>query len=236
MIDYLPPILREISEFQAINNANEPEIKAAWDALARVMANQFIDSADELGVTKWEKQLKLFPKGTDTMDARKARIKAIWNRELPYTITWLRNWLAGICGPDGHDESIDGYIIDVRLDYNALPQANDLAREILEMLGNVSPQNMLFRLTASLQSSGYIAHGAAAEMSQDFEIWPRIVNDIESEAKVQFSCFSEINRTIESWPHIISSIESKAKAGISCVSEFNRTVEILPINYKQEAK
>lgn len=200
LINYLPPILREISEFQAINNANEPEIKAAWDALARVMANQFIDNADEMGVTKWEKQLKIFPKGTDTMDARKARIKAIWNRELPYTITWLRNWLAGICGPDGHDESIDGYIIDVRLDYNALPQANDLAREILEMLGNVSPQNMLTRLTAALQSGGCIAHGAAAEMSQDFEVWPRIVNDLESEAKAGAVIISELNRIVEIFP------------------------------------
>lgn len=200
LIDYLPPILREISEFREISAANEPEIKAAWDALTRVMANQFIDSADEMGVTKWEKQLKIFPKGTDTMDARKARIKAIWNRELPYTITWLRNWLAGICGPNGHDESIDGYIIDVRLDYNALPQANDFAREILEMLGNISPQNMLTRLTASLQSSGYIAHGAAAEMSQDFEVWPRIVNSLESGAKVSAACVPELNRTVELFP------------------------------------
>lgn len=204
LIDYLPPILREISEFREINAANEPEIKAAWAALARVMANQFIDSADEMGVIKWEKQLKIFPKGTDPMDARKARIKAIWNRELPYTITWLRNWLAGICGPDGHDERIDGYIIDVQLDYNALPQANDLAREILEMLGSISPQNMLPRLTAALQSSGCIAHGAAAEMSQNFEVWPRIVNNLES----------------------------KAKAGVACVPEINRTFEIFPTNYE----
>lgn len=200
LIDYLPPILREVSEFQAINTANEPEIKAAWDALARVMANQFIDSADEMGVTKWEKQLKIFPKGTDTMDARKARIKAIWNRELPYTITWLRNWLAGICGSNGHDESIDGYIIDVRLDYNALPQANGLAREILEMLGKISPQNMLTRLTAALQSSGCIAHGAAAEMSQYFEIWPRIVNNLESEARAGAVIIPELSRAVEIFP------------------------------------
>lgn len=200
LIDYLPPILREISEFREINAANEPEIKAAWDALARVMANQFIDSADEMGVTKWEKQLNIFPKGTDTMDARKARIKAIWNRELPYTITWLRNWLAGVCGPDGHNESIDGYIIDVWLDYNALPQANDLAREILEMLGNVAPQNMLTRLTAALQSNGRIAHGAAVEMSQNFEVWPRIVNSLESEAKAGVACIPEINCAFEIFP------------------------------------
>lgn len=34
LLDYLPPVLREVLEFQAINAANEPEISIAWDALA----------------------------------------------------------------------------------------------------------------------------------------------------------------------------------------------------------
>ena len=41
LLDYLPPVLREVMEFQAINEANEPEISLAWDALSLVMANQF---------------------------------------------------------------------------------------------------------------------------------------------------------------------------------------------------
>ncbi len=204
LIDYLPPILQEISEFRAINSANEPEIKAAWDALARIMANQFIDTADEIGVAKWEKQLKIYPKGTDTMDARKLRIKALWNRELPYTLTWLKKWLTGICGADGHEENIEDYIIDVWLDYNALPQANELAREILEMLGNVAPQNMLTRLTAALQSSGYLAHGALTEMSRVVDIYPWIVNELES----------------------------STTAGAVGISEFNRAVDVFPLNFK----
>lgn len=42
LLDYLPPVLREVLEFQAINAANEPEISIAWDALALVLANQFL--------------------------------------------------------------------------------------------------------------------------------------------------------------------------------------------------
>ena len=49
LLDYLPPVLRDVMEFQAINAANEPEISLAWDALALVMANQFLDTADERG-------------------------------------------------------------------------------------------------------------------------------------------------------------------------------------------
>ena len=75
LLNYLPPVLREVLEFQVINGANEPEISIAWDALAVVMANQFLDTADERGVSMWEQELHIYPKGTDTMEVRKARIK-----------------------------------------------------------------------------------------------------------------------------------------------------------------
>ena len=134
LLDYLPPVLREVLEFQAINEANEPEISLAWDALALVLANQFLDTADSSGVSVWEKELRIFPKDTDTLEVRKARIKAMWNLELPYTVPWLKNWLTSICGPTGHEETISDYTINIQLDYNVLPNAESLAAEILDML------------------------------------------------------------------------------------------------------
>ncbi len=67
LINYLPPVLRDVTEFKAINDANEPEISLAWDGLDRVMANQFLDDADERGVSVWEQELKIHPKDTDTL-------------------------------------------------------------------------------------------------------------------------------------------------------------------------
>lgn len=192
--------MQEIEEFKAINSAIQPEIERAWAELGRLMNNQFLTTADESGVARWEKELHILPKDTDTPEARKARIKAMWNRELPYTFKWLKNWLAGLCGTEGHSESVSGYIIDVRLDYNTLPQANELVREILEMLGIVRPANMLLRLTAALQSSGVIAHGALTELSRTVDIYPRIVNELESTANAAAIGISEFNRTVEIYP------------------------------------
>ncbi len=200
LIDYLPPVLREIEEFKAINSAIQPEIERAWAELGRLMNNQFLTTADENGMSRWEKELHILPKDTDTPEARKTRIKAMWNRKLPYSFGWLRNWLSGLCGTEGHSESVSDYIIDVQLDYNALPQANELAREILEMLGIVRPANMLLRLTAALQSSGIIAHGALTEMSRTVDIYPRIVNELESTANAAVIGVSELNRIIEIYP------------------------------------
>jgi len=162
LLDYLPPVLREVMEMQAINEVNEPEIAIAWDAITLVLANQFLETADVRGVSIWEKELKIFPKDTDTLAGRKARIKAMWNLEIPYTIPWLKNWLTGICGPEGHEETIADYTINIQLDYNVLPDADSLALEILKMLLAVRPSNMRVMLTAFLQSYGTISFGAAA--------------------------------------------------------------------------
>lgn len=200
LIDYLPPVLREIEEFKAINSAIQPEIERGWAELGRLMNNQFLTTADESGVVRWEKELHILPKDTDTLEARKTRIKAMWNRELPYTFKWLKSWLAGLCGTEGHSESVSDYIIDVQLDYNTLPQANELAREILEMIGTARSANMLLRLTAALRSSGVIAHGALTEMSRTVDIYPWIVNELESTADIAAIGISELNRRIEIYP------------------------------------
>ena len=147
LLNYLPPVLREVLEFQTINRANEPEISLAWDALTRVLANQFLEDADEDGVAIWEKELRLYPKDTDTLEARKARIKAKWNLELPYTLPWLRNWLVGVCGADNHAVFLNGYILDVQLDYNAIPDANSLAAKIVDMLRVICPSNIFIKMS-----------------------------------------------------------------------------------------
>ena len=200
LLDYLPPVLREVMEFQAINAANEQEISLAWDALALVMANQFLDTADEMGVSMWEHELNIYPKGTDTMEIRKARIKGLWNMEVPYTFPWLKSWLSGLCGPDGHEESISGYLINIQLDYTKLPEANNLAAEILKMLLMIRPENMQILMTAFLCSTGALHHGAYTELGNRVEIWPRIVNNLESNGTAAMVGPLEYNTAVEIYP------------------------------------
>ncbi len=179
LLDYLPPVLRDVLEFQAINEANEPEISLAWDAMALILANQFLETADAVGVGVWEKELRIFPKDTDTLEMRKARIKALWNLELPYTIPWLRNWLTSLCGPGGHEETISDYTIHIQLDYTVLPDAEKLAAEILDMLLTVRPANMQVLLSAFMQSYGGIQYAALTETANDIDIWPCVGNEEE---------------------------------------------------------
>ena len=200
LLDYLPPVLREVMEFQAINEANEPEISLAWDALSLVMANQFLDTADSTGLSVWERELKIYPKDTDTLETRRARIKAMWNLELPYTLPWLKNWLTSICGPTGHEEIVADYTINIQLDYNALPDADALAAEILDMLLMVRPANMRVLMTSFLQSYGTITCGVYTEYEDEVNIWPMMVHEMESTGKSIAVGALEYHNTVEIYP------------------------------------
>ena len=200
LIEYLPPVLREVLEFQAINNANEPEISIAWDALALLLANQFLDTATEAGVKVWERELNIYPKDTDTLEGRKARIKALWNLELPYTLPWLKNWLTSICGPQGHEETISDYTINIQLDYSVLPDADSLAAEILDMLLTVRPCNMRVLMTAFLQAYATVTCAAYTKYEQAVEIWPELVRDLESTGTAIAVGALEYHNTVEIYP------------------------------------
>ena len=201
LLNYLPPVLRVVQEFQTINGANEPEISRAWDALGRVLANQFLEDADEDGVTIWEKELRLYPKDTDTLEARKARIHAKWNLELPYVIRWLRNWLTGVCGPDGHAVSLQNYTLDIQLDYTFLSEPSRLAEEILEMLLTIRPENILILMTSLVQSTGGVRLGAHTERSLHMDLWPMLTNELESYGGVIGAGPLECHATLEIYPY-----------------------------------
>ena len=146
---------------QAINEANEPEIKLAWDSLERVLGNQFLEEADSRGLAVWEKELKLTPKDTDTLEERRLRIKAIWMMKLPYSLTWLRNWLDGRCGVGNHTENVIDYTLNIQLDCAALSGTHQIAAEIKDILPNIIPANLYWGFKFQLRMEESLRMGGA---------------------------------------------------------------------------
>lgn len=196
LLDYLPPVLREVQAFQSINAANEPEIRQAWAALERLLANRFLEEADALGVAVWEKELGLRPKGTDSLLLRKARVKALWNQELPYSMAWLRQWLAGVCGPEGYTAQVENYTLRIALDYTHLPEASRMAQEIARMLPPVCPSNLCLSLSGYLHSEGNAALGAYTELSTGLEVWPQGTAGPESVGTLALGALTEQHFTL----------------------------------------
>lgn len=162
LLDYLPPFMQQVQEFQAINAANEPEIKAAWQSVSRVLSNQFMAEADAQGLAVWERELGIFAKDTDTLALRRARILAAWQRQPPYTIRWLRAWLDSICGTDNYTANVQAYTLNIQLNHDRLPDADVLLGEIKSVLQPLRPANILLETAEVLKLQQLTVYGGGA--------------------------------------------------------------------------
>lgn len=139
LIDYLPPILRDVLEFQAINDTNGTEISAAWADLERLLNNQFLDIADVMGVEMWEQELGLTPKSTDTLTARKERIKVLRNSARTYTLAWLRQQCKAIAAGAKYSVEVKDYTLKISTEWEQEGQVESLQN----ILSYAIPANMV---------------------------------------------------------------------------------------------
>ena len=138
IIDYLPDVVRGYDEFAGIAAGQQVEFEKAWDKADSLLADQFILTAGESGISRWEKILGIVPKGTDTLDDRRFRVLTRLNEELPYTLPKLREMLSNLCGGKFTAELSD-YTLSVKLGLSAKSNYSD----VVTLLDRVIPANIL---------------------------------------------------------------------------------------------
>lgn len=145
LIHYLPYVVRDYVEFQGITGSEQPEFENAWVAADDLLSNQFIQTASNLGLSRWEKILGITPKGTDTLDDRRFRILARLNEELPYTLIQLQMILDTLCGQGNYSAMMEEntYILVVKIGLTAKKNYDDVAA----LLQRVAPSNMVIDLS-----------------------------------------------------------------------------------------
>lgn len=167
LIDYLPYVVRVYAEFQAIMAGEQPELERVWVAVDGLLEDQFLLTAGDAGLSRWEKMLQIVPKATDGLEDRRFRILTRLNEELPYSLSQLRNILGTLCGPGNFSAAVeDGYTLDVKLGLAAKNNYNDVAA----LLERVSPQNLVLRLSQlynTHQEAGRFPHAQLAARTHD---------------------------------------------------------------------
>lgn len=139
LINYLPYVVRDYAEFQGITGAEQPEFENAWAAVDDLLNNQFIKTAGNLGLSRWEKILGITPKGTDTLDDRRFRALTRLNEELPYTLPQLRVILESLCGAGNYSADVADYTLLVKVGVAAKKNFQD----VQTLLKRVAPVNLV---------------------------------------------------------------------------------------------
>lgn len=136
LVSYLPPFLTNFKESTAALNAESIEFKIAWDSVNGVLNNEFIATADEYGISRFETVLGILPSKEDTIASRRARIQARWFNAIPHTMKAFISKLIALCGNDSFiiTKKFDHYQIEIETAIEMFGQVEELEHIIESMI------------------------------------------------------------------------------------------------------
>lgn len=76
MLNYYPPTIRKIKEFQSIVDAEFPEIEDLASANEQLLADAYLTTMGESKIQQWEKRLGITPSVDSTIDNRRDTVLA----------------------------------------------------------------------------------------------------------------------------------------------------------------
>lgn len=160
LLSYWFPILRGLKEFKEIAKAEEPELKLLLDELERLFGNAFIETADEYGISRFEKIMGITPLGDDTLEDRRFKVQVKWNETSRYTLETLDSQIKVICGEGGYSIKMDyaKYSLTVKV---SLSNSKNIVI-IQELLDKVVPANIITAV------SSFNTHIGLSHLTHDY--------------------------------------------------------------------
>lgn len=137
LVSYLPPFVQEYKEPVAALEAESPEFCAIWKTVDKVLRNRFISTADEYGISRFEKLLAVYPQSDDTLESRRSRVQSKWFSKLPYTMQTLIQKMIVLCGNSDFKLAYDfdiGYTLTVGTGLELCGQVEELESILDELL------------------------------------------------------------------------------------------------------
>lgn len=142
LVSYLPPYMQNYKETVAALEAETSEFAIIWDSANRILYNHFISTADEYGVSRFEKLLGVYPSHDDTLESRRSRVQSKWFNTIPYTMKVLLQKLTVLCGDTSFmltNNFTEGYTMTLITDLELYGQVEELEYIINTMF----PENIV---------------------------------------------------------------------------------------------
>lgn len=171
LVSYLPPFMQNYQEPVAALEAENPEFLLIWNATNRILYNHFISTADEYGISRFEKMLGITATSEDTLESRRSRVQSKWFNTIPYTMKVLLQKLVILCGDTSFsltNNFTEGYTVTIDTDLELFGQVEELEYIINTMI----PSNIVVISKNSIpcDSQGTVLFGGGICFTNDFTI------------------------------------------------------------------
>lgn len=171
LVSYLPPFMQNYKEPVEALESENPEFLLIWDATNRILYNHFISTADEYGISRFEKMLNIYPTNEDTLESRRSRVQSKWFNTIPYTMKILLQKLVILCGNTSfslNNNFTEGYTVTIDTDLELFGQVEELEYIINTMI----PSNIVVVSKNSIpcDSQGTVLFGGGLCFTNEFSI------------------------------------------------------------------
>lgn len=115
LLNHLPLFIQEYGEIREIMKTENPEFQKVEDETEIILNNQFIESCDEEGISKFEKMMGITPAEDESLQGRISKVLSRWNDSIPYTFILLCRKLNALCGQDNYEitKDFNNYMMEI---------------------------------------------------------------------------------------------------------------------------
>ncbi|MDU0938755.1 MAG: hypothetical protein E7A81_00500 [Clostridiales bacterium] len=150
LIKYLPDYVADYREIKSITIAEDPEFKLVWNEADNTRNNQFLDTCDEVGLSRFEKLLSL-KNEIKSVDMRKVVVRS----KLLLQDFDLISYLSSLYGSENFSVLVKGYNLYI----NLFTKFDDIKKELEATLKEMVPVNMITNITYEKAMLGIIYQG-----------------------------------------------------------------------------
>lgn len=154
LIDYLPSVLKELEEFKQIMTAEQKQVDELWNFIHAILNEAFVDTAEDIGLKRWESILNIIPLDTDSIEIRRLRIHAKMIEDVPYTWNSFKRMLESLCGEDGY--SIELKNKEYTLVIKVALTTKKMKEEVAKLADRVVPANIILDIDLMYNTHGIL--------------------------------------------------------------------------------
>lgn len=184
LLNYWMPVLRQIREFKEIANAEDQEIRYLLEACDSALRNFFIPTADEQGISRFEKLLGIFPdEGTD-LETRRLVVLTAWASKETYTDDWLYNKLSSLCGGEVNiTPNYEEYSVDIAVECGV----RGVVEILLSLLADTVPCNLVYTLETYVkaQETSDLFTGTAVSTAMSYQLTNDLQGNLPTESALR---------------------------------------------------
>jgi hypothetical protein len=163
LIEYYPEWLQNYKEIKVLVGIEQDQAEKLWQAVDSIWGNNFIESLDEYGCTRWETMLGIKNRDTYTLDDRRNNIAVRIAEQRPFTWKAFQNMLTAICGEGGYTvtRNVSNHVVTIKVmltSKNMLNDVKDLAERII-------PANMSYDVDLMYNVYGFLRNYTHAQLS-----------------------------------------------------------------------